>query len=137
MLGTRNNSGNDRTAITRCASAAQAQAAAQYRTNGYTQGYPAYQGYAQGYNNASAARVTGITKVERRSNGLRVSGTMSSGAYMRGNQGYGYANPAYGAQGYNPAYGQAASDLSFRCNVDYRGAVTGLRVRPLASTYRR
>ena len=66
------------------------------------------------------ARVTGITNVERRNNGLRVSGLMSSGAGGRG----------WGNQAYNPAYANVQSDLTFRCNVDYRGAVTNVRVRP-------
>ena len=37
----------------------------------------------------------------------------------------------YGGQGYG-----GAGDLSFRCNVDYRGTVTGLRIRPLNNGYR-
>ena len=110
LLGNRYNV-NDRTAVSQCASAAMRQSAAQYSGNGYNQGYN--RGYAQAY------RVTAITNVERRSNGLRVSGTLSSGY----NQGYnqGYANRGYGA-----------ANLSFRCNVDYRGAVTNVRVRPTA-----
>jgi hypothetical protein len=118
LLGNRYNV-TDRQAVRQCASAARAQAAAQYGYNGYNQGYGGYnQGYNRGY---GGVRVTAITSVERRSFGLRVSGLMSSssgyGGY--GNQGYGYGNRAYGG-----------SHLSFRCNVDYRGAVTGLRVRP-------
>jgi hypothetical protein len=140
LLGARNPAGNERAAITQCATAAQMQARAQYRPRGYAQAYPGQNGY-NGYGNAASARVTGITNVQRRSGGLRVSGTMSSGAMMAGAPyGYGaqgYGNQGYGAQGYNPAYGQAASDLSFRCNVDYRGAVTNLRVRPIANAYRR
>ena len=116
LLGNRYNV-TDRQAVRQCASAATSQASAQYRGNGYNQGY------GGGYNNG-AMRVTSITSVERRNNGLRVSGLMSSGGYNRynnqayNNRGYGYANQGYGQQ------------LSFRCNVDYRGAVTGLRVRP-------
>ena len=142
---------NDRTAITQCAAAAQQQAAAQYRPRGYggqaygQQGYP--QGYAQPYNNYpqqqyngySTARVTAITNVERRRNGLRVTGLMDSGM---GYAGQGYPQPGYpqgyGQQGYGNAYGQAQGDLSFRCNVDYRGAVTGLRItRNQQPLYRR
>ena len=122
----------DRTAVSQCAAAAQAQASQQYR--------PAYGQYNQGYQNqqgynpyASQSRVTAITNVERRNNGLRVSGLMSSGMVQAyGQQGYnqGY-NPGYGQQGYaNQAYANvnATSDLTFRCNVDYRGAVTNVRV---------
>ena len=57
-------------------------------------------------------RVTSITDVQRRSNGLRVSGTAGLGRLRQ--RGYGYQG-----QGYQQAY--AASSLSFRCNVDYNG----------------
>jgi hypothetical protein len=145
LLGNRYNV-SDRTAVQQCATAAVAQASAQYRSSAYGQGYP--QLYAQNgpqhapaYGNAYGygARVTAITKVERRNNGLRVSGTLDSGRYHRyGNQAYGTPgynqgygnNPAYGNQGYaNHGYAGVHDDLTFRCNVDYRGAVTGLRVR--------
>jgi hypothetical protein len=107
LLGNRYNV-TDRQAVSRCASAAMTQAAAQYGN-----------GYNRGYN--GAMRVTSITDVQRRNNGLRVSGMMSSGY---GGQ-YGYQNRTY-----------AAGDVSFRCNVDYRGAVTKVRLgRNLA--YRR
>ena len=74
--------GNDRVAVDQCARAAEARTSrAAY--NGYNQGYNG-QGYNQGYgnngyNHAGAARVVGITSVERRSNGLKVSGVMASG----------------------------------------------------------
>jgi hypothetical protein len=113
LLGNRYNV-TDRSAVSRCASAAMAQAAAEYRGNGYNQGYGQNRGYG-GYNNAAAMRVTSITDVQRRSNGLRVSGLMSLGyGGQYGNQ-YGYENRGYG-------------DVSFRCNVDYRGAVTNVRI---------
>ena len=71
-------------------------------------------------------RVTAITNVERRNNGLRVSGLLDSRAgYPPNGQAYGYQNQGYAATG----------DLSFRCNVDYRGAVTNVRIRR-ANTYR-
>jgi hypothetical protein len=122
LLGNRYNV-TDRTAVSQCASAAMAQASAQYG-GGYNQGYN--QGYNNGYGNAygngynrgySNMRVTSITDVQRRNNGLRVSGLMSSGyGGQYGNQ-HGYQNRGYG-------------ELSFRCNVDYRGAVTNIRIRP-------
>jgi hypothetical protein len=112
LLGNRY-SVTDRQAVSQCASAAMAQAAAQYG-NRYNQGY-GNNGYNRGYN--GAMRVTSITDVQRRNNGLRVSGLMSSGyAGQYGNQ-YGYQNRGY-AQG----------DVSFRCNVDYRGQVTNVRI---------
>jgi hypothetical protein len=108
LLGNRYNV-TDRQAVRRCASAATAQAAAQY-----SGGYGGY-GYNQEYRGNANARVTAITDVQRRSDGLRVSGLMSSGSYG------GYGNQyEYGNRG----------QLSFRCKVDYRGAVTNVRVRP-------
>ena len=129
LLGNRYNV-TDRNAVSQCASAALAQARA--RSGGYN-GYN-QQGYGQPYGQQYAyqgnARVTAITNVERRNNGLRVRGLISSG------MGGGYGNYGYGQGGYgNPAYAGAAADLSFRCNVDYRGAVTNVRVRR-AETYR-
>lgn len=129
LLGNRYNV-TDRTAVSQCASAAMAQAAAQYRggyngynNNGYNNGYG--QGYNQSYNGYGNARVTAITNVERRSNGLRVSGMLDSGNRYRGGYGNQYAN----------GYAGGTGDLTFRCNVDYRGAVTNVRVRP-ANGYR-
>jgi hypothetical protein len=123
LLGNRY-SVTDRQAVSQCASAAVVQAQRQYRGygqgyNGYNQGYGQnYNGYNQGYATAGM-RVTAITDVQRRSNGLRVSGTMSSGYAGNNRYNQGYANRGYGA-----------ANLSFRCNVDYRGAVTNIRVRP-------
>jgi len=106
---------NDRQAIRQCAQAALAQAQNQYRPQGYG-GYGG--GYQQPYGGyGGAMRVTGITDVQRRSSGLRISGMIDSG------RGYG---------GYNQGYGQTYTqgDLNFRCNTDYRGYVTNVRVRP-------
>jgi hypothetical protein len=135
LLGNRY-SVSDRTAVQQCASAAMAQANAQYRPqNGYGQpygnayGYNDNRGYGQGYNQGYGMnmRVTAITSVERRRSGLRVSGLIDSrgGSYPPYGQAYGYQNQGYAATG----------DLSFRCSVDYRGAVTNVRVRR-ANTYR-
>jgi hypothetical protein len=117
LLGNRYNV-TDRQAVRQCARAASAQASAQYG-GGYSQGYGGYgQRYSQGY---GTMRVTAITDVQRRSNGLRVTGLMSSGYGGYGNQAYGQA------YGYNNR-GYGAGQLSFRCNVDYRGAVTNIRI---------
>ena len=123
LLGNRY-SVSDRTAVSQCASAAMAQASSQYSGYGgansaYRQGYGyAQQGYAQ-----PALRVTSITDVQRRYDGLRVKGTIGTGYASQygqyGNQ-YGYQNRGYG-------------DLSFRCNVASNGAVTGLRVSPTST----
>ena len=106
-----------RTAVCQCANAAMIQAQSQYRGNAYGQvRLPPY-GYPQGYA-APAMRVTAITNVERRNNGLRVSGLMSSG-YS------GQYGGQYGSQyGYQNQRLCPTGDVSFRCNVDYRGAVT-------------
>lgn len=109
LLGNRYNV-TDRQAVSQCASAAMTQAAAQYGNNGYGQRY-GNNGYNRGY--TTAMRVTSITDVQRRNNSLRVFGTMSSGERFSGP----YANHAY-----------AAGDVTFRCNVDYRGAVTNVRI---------
>ena len=128
LLGNRYQA-NDRDAVARCASAAMARANAQYRPNGYGQGY----GYGnQGYPPPMAMRVTAITEVRRRNNGVRVSGLLDSrgGGYPPQGQpygnAYGYQNQGYAGQG----------DLSFRCNVDYRGAVSTVRITRNQAAYR-
>ena len=127
LLGNRYNV-TDRQAVSRCASAAMARARDQYRGYGYQQGYGDQQdyddhrgyGYQQGIA-APAMRVTAITSVERRSGGLRVRGLLDTGMYggqrYIGNRPYGYQNQGYGA-----------GDLTFRCDVDYRGYVSNVRV---------
>ena len=130
---------SDRTQVSRCAAAAVAQAQSQYQSQSR---YGAYgqQGYDPRYPNSryanaySQMRVTAITNVERRRyNSLRVTGLISSGMHA---QPYGNAY-GYNGQGYaDPRYAQAA-DLSFRCNVDSRGAVTGIRVSRSNAAYRR
>lgn len=122
LLGNRYNV-TDRQAVRQCANAAQAQAAQHY--GGYNNGY----GYRQQGYIGSNLRVTSITQVQRRGNGLRVSGTMGSGRAYGGEYrdqndgGYGSYDQQYGQQ--DPGY---ADDLvSFRCNVAYNGVVTGIR----------
>ena len=134
--------GNDRVAVDQCARAAEARVSRDYRTSGYSnypQSYndPRYpsQGYAN--NGRAMARVVGITSVERRSTGLKISGVIDSGRsnhYGYGNQGYDprYSNQGYPNQGYgNPAYGYnaQAADLRFSCRVDFRGYVTSLDIK--------
>jgi hypothetical protein len=135
---------NDRTAVSQCASAVMVDAGRRYGGNGQygqygqqygQQPYGQYgqqpyggqygQQYGQGYNNRM--RVTAITEVQRRKNGLRVRGLIDSGMNRYGGGGYGggYGQPGYGNGNAN-AYGMA--DLKFRCTVDYRGAVTDIRV---------
>ena len=94
LIGNRYNV-SDRQAVRQCAYAAVQRAESQYRP--YFGGMPyAYQGY-NGY-----VRVTAITDVSRRSNGrVRVRGLLDT------------ARGGYGQYG----------DLSFKCDVDYRGVV--------------
>lgn len=138
LLGNRY-SVSDRTAVSQCANAAMIQAQNQYRGYSYGRSSYGYQpstayGYGQpGYGQGVAApamRVTAITDVQRRNSGLRVKGLMSSG--------YGaYGNPYANQYGYNQNRNYAAGDVSFRCNVDYRGTVTGLKISANNSAFRR
>jgi len=57
-------------------------------------------------------RVLSVTRVQPRRDHIRVRGLASSDAYGP------YGVGAYGALGYRPP-----ADLSFRCDVDYRGFV--------------
>jgi hypothetical protein len=122
LLGNRYNV-TDRQAVSRCASAAMVQAQNQYRGYDYSQRYGSPQGY--GYPQGIAApamRVTAITDVQRRGNGLRVKGLIDTGyGGYRGSAGY---PGRYGYQG----RGYAAGDLSFRCNIAYNGTVTDIRI---------
>ncbi|MBA3576712.1 MAG: hypothetical protein H0W39_03725 [Sphingomonas sp.] len=68
----------------------------------------------------TTGRVVAITQVNPRRGTVRVNGLASSGRMA----GYGaYGVGAYGAAGY--AY---QPDLSFRCDVDYRGYVRNVRI---------
>jgi hypothetical protein len=72
----------------------------------------------------TTGRVVSVTQVVPRGSTVTVRGLASSGRYAY--NGYGpYGVGAYGSLGYG--YAQAA-DLSFRCNVDYRGYVRNVRI---------
>jgi hypothetical protein len=76
-------------------------------------------GYAYGnpYGYGGGGRVLGISRIEPRgSGGLRVRGVASSGRY--------------GAYGYNQR-----PDLTWKCSVDYRGAIVGLDVDRAYGSY--
>ena len=150
LLGNRYGA-NDRYAVERCATAAVTEANLRFRPDrdGYGDANRRYddrreeyedsnRGYAnpnRGYNRARMMRVTAITEVLRRQGSVRVSGLLDSrGGYPPYGQPYGqqpYGN-AYGYQG----QGAAQGDLTFRCNVDYRGTVTNVRVRRNQAAYR-
>lgn len=93
---------SDRQAIRRCGWAAVDQAEHQYRPwfKGRPRAYPGYRGYV---------RVTAITDVQRRATGVRVRGLLDTARY------------GYGG-------GRHGSDLTFRCDTDRKGRVTGVRV---------
>jgi hypothetical protein len=93
----------------------QCTAAVQQRLSGYG-GYGAY-GYGNAYSNG---RVLGITRVDQRSNTtLRVRGYATSGMNYGG-----YPYGGYGGYGgYN-----SPADLSFKCDVDYRGYVRDIDI---------
>jgi hypothetical protein len=87
----------------------QCSGAVQARLNG---GY-SYNGYGNG-----GARVLGVSRVEPRANGMLVHGVASSGRYG----GYGYGT-------------QAPVDLTWRCQVDFRGYVSGVSIQPAQPNY--
>ena len=67
---------------------------------------------------AAQGRVLTITRAEPRRNGIRVRGLATSNAYAA----YGpYGVGAYGGLGYG--YAQPVADLTFKCDVDYRGFI--------------
>ena len=124
--------GYQQNAVQQCTAAVQHRLSRQYSAGygGYGQYGGGQYGSPYGYNTApNSARVLAVTRVEQRSRStLRVRGVATSG------MGYGYGGYPYGGHsggpgGYgNPyggygSYGGAQGDLSFRCDVDYRGQV--------------
>lgn len=123
---------NQSVAVDQCARAVEA------RLNGYNNGYYGYgnvpyggqYGYGQyGYNNRynMGGRVQGITRVDRKSYGLKVYGVASSGY-----QGYdGYGRQGYGSYGYN-----AGADLSWKCEVRYDGRIRDIDINRREANWR-
>ena len=106
-----NQYGNQRMAVDQCARAVEARIGGN-RGGYYGGGY----GYNQGY---GGGRVLGITRVDRKSYGLKVRGVASSGY-----NGYdGYGRRGYGSYGYN-----AGADLSWSCEVRYDGRIRDIDV---------
>jgi hypothetical protein len=91
---------------------------------GYGNPYGGY-GYNQGY--GAGGRVQGITRVDRKSYGLKVYGVASSG--YRGYEGYG--RRGYGSYGYN-----AGADLSFNCEVRYDGRIRDIDINRRTANWR-
>lgn len=157
-----------RTSIDQCARAAEARVNQggtgsygynqSYGQQGYGQqqyggqygGQYGQQGYDPRYSNGTTytggrARLVSITRVERRSSGLKISGLIDSGMGGYANNGYGqdgvhgertdpyanrdrYANQGYPGQSNAYGYATAQGDIRFDCRVDYRGYVTSVSV---------
>jgi hypothetical protein len=146
QLGTRY-AASDKEAVARCVTAALAEGAILYGVNGYA-GTDGYAGYAGAYRPGAAGvpgfpgiattmRVSAITDVQRRSDGMRVKGLIDSGVDYRG--GYGgqaYQGAGVGGQPYATRH-PSNNDLAFRCNLDPAGLVSGLHVERHTTTYRR
>lgn len=114
--------GNQSMAIDQCARAVEA------RLSGRAYGNFGYRNYGyQGYNNNYGGRVLGITRVERKSYGLKVYGVASSG-YNRYD---GYNRNGYGSYGYSQG-----ADLRFNCKVDYRGGIRDIDVSRRSAYWR-
>jgi hypothetical protein len=72
----------------------------------------------------NSGTVLNVTSERPTSYGMRIRGLASSGRYAYNSYGpYGYG--AYGALGYGY---NAAADLSWRCDVDYRGYVRNVDI---------
>jgi hypothetical protein len=138
---------SDRDAIARCVTAALAQGAILYGVNGYagTEGYAAYVGaYRPGAVGvpgfpgvAATMRVSAITDVQRRSDGMRVKGLIDSGVdYRGGYSGEAYQGPGTGGEPYALLH-PSNNDLAFRCNLDTAGLVSSMHVERHTTTYRR
>ncbi|WP_155264672.1 hypothetical protein [Sphingomonas segetis] len=138
---------SDKEAVARCVTAALAQGAILYGVNGYagTEGYAGYSGaYRPGAVGvpgfpgiATHMRVTAITAVQRRSDGMRVKGLIDSGVdYLGGYGGEAYEGAGPGGQPYATRH-PSNNDLAFRCNLDTAGLVASMHVERHTTTYRR
>ena len=129
------------TAVNRCATAVHNQLTQRYSA-GYNQ--YGYNGYAQ-----SSARVLQVTGAQPRSSStLRVRGLATSGTAASYNPYGGYAGAAAGGYGGYAGYGgyggyggyapttgyaggyntAAAADLTFTCDIDYRGQIRDIDI---------
>ena len=99
-----------------------------YGGNQYGYGNQGYGNQGYGYNNQyGGGRVQGVTRVERKSYGLKVWGVASSG-----NRGY----EGYGRRGYgNYGYGDGA-DLSWDCEVRSDGRIREIDINRRSANWR-
>ena len=100
---------NTQAAAQQCAAAVQSRLST--RTSGGILG-------VLGLGTQSQGRVLSVTRAQPRGRFIRVRGLATSNAMAAYNP---YGVGAYGALGY--AYAQPRADLSFKCDVDYRGYV--------------
>jgi hypothetical protein len=108
------------TAVNRCATAVHTNLVQRYSA-GYNP--YAYNGYAQ-----SSARVLQVTGVEPRSSmTIRVRGIATSGRAAAYNPYPGYAGYA-GYGGYGGYNATAGADLTFKCDIDYRGYIRDIDI---------
>ena len=118
---------NQNAVVDQCARAVEARIGGGNRNGYYGYGNVPYGG-GYGYNGNAGGRVQGITRVERKSYGLKVWGVASSGY-----NGYnGYGRSGYGNYGYN-----AGADLSFDCEVRYDGRIRDIDIKRRSSAYYR
>ena len=110
--------GNERYGIDRCARAVE------QRLNGYNNNWYGGNNYRQ-YRNFG--RVEGVTRVERKSYGLKVTGVASSG--FGGYEGYGRRD--YGSYGYG-----AGADLRFECKVYRSGQIRDIDIKRRSAGWR-
>lgn len=110
--------GNQRYGIDRCARSVE-QRLNRTRSNWY--GGSNYRRYR------NFGRVEGITRVERKSYGLKVSGVASSG--FGGYQGWN--RPGYGNYGYS-----AGADLRFECKVYRNGQIRDIDIKRRTANWR-
>lgn len=138
---------SDREAVARCATAALAQGAILFGVNGYA-GTEGYAGYVGAYRPGAAGvpgfpgvlvtmRVSSITDVQRRPDGMRVKGLIDSGVVYRGDDnGQAYQGAGSGGEPYAIAH-PSNNDLVFRCNLDRAGLVSSMHIERHTTTYRR
>ena len=78
-----------------------------------------------GIPSTSYGRVLNVTRETPTRSGMRITGLASSGRYAYNSYGP-YGVGAYGSLGYGY---NAAADLQWRCDVDYRGYVRNVDIR--------
>lgn len=127
----------DRRAVDQCARSVEARLRGNYGYGNWGYGDQRYNRYR------NFGRVEGITRVERRNNGVKVWGVASSG--WGGYDGYvgqgpqsrgGYESNGYESNGYSSYGYHAGADLKWDCRVDYRGLVRDIDIRRRTANWR-